>query len=99
MAFGIIGRHRELAAIGELLDQAAAGTGGLLVLTGPAGSGRTALAGVAAGPGGGPWVPGHPAACRAGAIRERFPGGARSGRVARPRWPHATGEPARVAGQ
>jgi hypothetical protein len=49
VAFGIIGRHRELAAIDELLDQAAAGTGGLLVLTGPAGSGRTALAGVAAG--------------------------------------------------
>ena len=48
MAFGIIGRHRELAAINELLDQAAAGTGGLLVLSGPAGSGRTALAEAAA---------------------------------------------------
>src|SRR6185312_15650187 len=39
---------RELAAINELLDQAAAGTGGLLVLTAPAGSGRTALAEAAA---------------------------------------------------
>jgi predicted ATPase len=48
VAFGIIGRHRELAAINELLDQAAAGTGGLLVLSGPAGSGRTALAEAAA---------------------------------------------------
>jgi hypothetical protein len=48
VAFGIIGRHREFAAIDELLDQAAAGTGGLLVLTGPAGSGRTALAEAAA---------------------------------------------------
>ena len=48
MAVGIIGRRRELSAIDELLDQAAGGTGGLLVLTGPAGSGRTALAEVAA---------------------------------------------------
>jgi tetratricopeptide (TPR) repeat protein len=48
VAFGIIGRRRELGAIDELLDQAAAGTGGLLVLTGPAGSGRTALAEAAA---------------------------------------------------
>lgn len=53
MAFGIIGRRRELGAIDELLNQAAAGTGGLLVLTGPAGSGRTALAEVAADRAGG----------------------------------------------
>ena len=53
MAFGIIGRRRELGAIDELLDQAAAGTGGVLVLTGPAGSGRTALAEVAADRAGG----------------------------------------------
>ena len=53
MAFGIIGRRRELGAIDELLDQAAGGTGGLLVLTGPAGSGRTALAEAAADRAGG----------------------------------------------
>jgi hypothetical protein len=48
VAFGIIGRRRELGVIDELLDQASAGTGGLLVLTGPAGSGWTALAEAAA---------------------------------------------------
>ena len=53
MAFGIIGRRRELGAIDELLDQAEAGTGGVLVLTGPAGSGRTALAEVMADRAGG----------------------------------------------
>ncbi len=44
----LIGRDRELAAVGLLLDRAAAGTGGVLVIYGPPGSGRTALAGAAA---------------------------------------------------
>ena len=44
----LIGRDRELAAIRLLLDGAAAGAGGVLVMYGPPGSGRTALAGAAA---------------------------------------------------
>ncbi|MDP9796050.1 hypothetical protein J2S43_004562 [Catenuloplanes nepalensis] len=44
----MIGRDRELAAVRRLLDRAAAGTGGHLVVTGPAGAGRTALADAAA---------------------------------------------------
>jgi hypothetical protein len=39
----LVGRVRELAVITELLTGAAQGTGGVLVLTGRAGSGRTAL--------------------------------------------------------
>ena len=45
----MIGRRRELAEIGQLLDRAAAGTGGLRVILGAPGSGRTALADAAAG--------------------------------------------------
>ncbi|HEY3683376.1 MAG TPA: ATP-binding protein [Streptosporangiaceae bacterium] len=44
----LVGRGRELAEIGRLLDRAADGTGGLLVLAGPPGSGKTALAEAAA---------------------------------------------------
>jgi tetratricopeptide (TPR) repeat protein len=44
----LIGRRRELAAVERLLGRAAAGTGGHLVVTGPAGAGKTALAGAAA---------------------------------------------------
>ncbi|MFG1604814.1 AAA family ATPase [Actinoplanes sp. NPDC049265] len=44
----LIGRARELAAVRRLLDRAAAGTGGQLVVSGPPGSGRTALADAAA---------------------------------------------------
>jgi hypothetical protein len=40
-----------MAAVGLLLDRAAAGTGGLLVVHGPPGAGRTALADAAAGEG------------------------------------------------
>jgi hypothetical protein len=44
MAAAIVGRHHELLAIDRLLSRAAEGRGGLLVLVGPPGSGRTALA-------------------------------------------------------
>ncbi|MEE6259784.1 ATP-binding protein [Plantactinospora sonchi] len=44
----LIGRRRELALVRQLLDRAVAGVGGLLVITGPPGSGRTALADAAA---------------------------------------------------
>ncbi|MET8140896.1 ATP-binding protein [Sphaerisporangium sp. NPDC005288] len=44
----LIGRRGELAAVERLLDRAAAGTGGHLVVSGPPGSGKTALAGAAA---------------------------------------------------
>jgi hypothetical protein len=42
------GRQREMQAIGRLLERAGAGTGGLLVVMGPAGSGKTAMAEAAA---------------------------------------------------
>jgi hypothetical protein len=45
----VVGRRRELAEIGHLLDRAAAGAGGLLVILGAPGSGRTVLADAAAG--------------------------------------------------
>lgn len=45
----MIGRRREFAEIGHLLDRAAAGSGGLLVILGAAGSGRTTVADAAAG--------------------------------------------------
>ncbi|GIJ49163.1 hypothetical protein Val02_60490 [Virgisporangium aliadipatigenens] len=44
----LTGRDAELAAIARLLERAAAGTGGHLVITGPPGSGRTAIADAAA---------------------------------------------------
>lgn len=44
----LIGRGSELAAVGRLLDAAAAGTGGHLIVTGPPGAGKTALAEAAA---------------------------------------------------
>jgi hypothetical protein len=44
-------RGRELAAVTLLLDRAAAGTGGVLVVYGPPGAGRTALADAAAAEG------------------------------------------------
>ena len=47
----LVGRDREMAAVGLLLDRAAAGTGGVLVVYGPPGAGRTALAEAAAGEG------------------------------------------------
>ena len=47
----LIGRDRELAALRVLLDRAAAGIGGVVVIHGPAGAGRTALADAAAGEG------------------------------------------------
>ncbi|MFJ4467071.1 AAA family ATPase [Streptomyces sp. NPDC089424] len=40
----LIGRRAELAAVDRLLDRATAGHGGHLVVSGPRGSGRTALA-------------------------------------------------------
>jgi hypothetical protein len=43
----LIGRRRELAEVRRLLDRAAAGSGGVLVLAGRDGSGRTALANAA----------------------------------------------------
>ena len=43
------GRGRQLAAVSRLLDRAGNGTGGVLVLVGPAGSGKTAMAEAAAG--------------------------------------------------
>ncbi|MFI7608261.1 AAA family ATPase [Micromonospora sp. NPDC049366] len=45
----MIGRRREVAAIERLLDRASAGVGGSLVIVGPPGSGRSALADAAAG--------------------------------------------------
>ena len=45
----VIGRGRELRETGRLLDRAAGGAGGLLVFVGASGSGKTALAGAAAG--------------------------------------------------
>lgn len=45
----IAGRRREIGQIGCLLDRAGAGAGGLLVLVGPAGAGKTALLESAAG--------------------------------------------------
>ena len=45
----VAGRRREIAEVGRLLGRAAGGAGGLLVLAGPAGSGKTAMAGAAAG--------------------------------------------------
>ncbi|MDR2988779.1 MAG: ATP-binding protein, partial [Nocardiopsaceae bacterium] len=47
----LVGRDREMAAVGALLDRAAAGAGGMLVVYGPAGAGRSALAEAAAGEG------------------------------------------------
>ena len=44
----LIGRRSELAAVVRLLDRAAAGAGDCLVLTGPSGAGKTALADAAA---------------------------------------------------
>ena len=45
----VAGRRREMEQIGRLLEQAGTGAGGLLVLVGPAGSGKTAMAEAAAG--------------------------------------------------
>ena len=47
----LIGRDRELAALRLLLDRAAAGAGGVLVVYSPPGAGRTALADAATGEG------------------------------------------------
>ncbi|GAA4561799.1 AAA family ATPase [Planotetraspora kaengkrachanensis] len=44
----LIGRRGVLAAVEQLLDRAAAGLGGHLIVTGPPGAGKTALIGVAA---------------------------------------------------
>ncbi|WP_165969762.1 ATP-binding protein [Nonomuraea terrae] len=44
----LIARRRELAAVERLLDRVAAGSGGHLVVTGPAGAGKTALLDAAA---------------------------------------------------
>lgn len=44
----LVGRRRELAEVGRLLDRAEAGAGGCLVVTGPAGAGKTALIDAAA---------------------------------------------------
>jgi tetratricopeptide (TPR) repeat protein len=43
-----VGRSREMREIERLLDRAATGAGGVLVITGPAGSGRSALLDAAA---------------------------------------------------
>jgi tetratricopeptide (TPR) repeat protein len=40
----LVGRLRELRALEDLLERAAGGSGGLVVVTGPGGSGRTTLA-------------------------------------------------------
>ena len=48
----LAGRRREMAEIGRVLDGAADGRGGVLVITGTAGSGRTELAAAAAREGG-----------------------------------------------
>jgi hypothetical protein len=45
----LIGRRREHEAVQRLLDRASAGIGGLVVVTGPAGSGKTALCELAVG--------------------------------------------------
>ncbi|WBB69319.1 ATP-binding protein [Micromonospora sp. WMMD812] len=44
----LIGRHRELATVRQLLDRVEAGTGGHLLVTGPRGAGKTALVDAAA---------------------------------------------------
>jgi chromosomal replication initiation ATPase DnaA len=44
----VAGRRRELDQIGRLLDRAEIGAGGVLVVVGPAGSGKTALVEAAA---------------------------------------------------
>jgi hypothetical protein len=44
----LIGRRREIAVVRGLLDRAGEGSGGVLVVAGPDGSGRTALANLAA---------------------------------------------------
>ncbi|GAA4589331.1 hypothetical protein GCM10023194_43290 [Planotetraspora phitsanulokensis] len=44
----LIGRRGVLAAVEQLLDRAAAGLGGHLIVTGPPGAGKTALVGAAA---------------------------------------------------
>ena len=46
---GLAGRRREMEEVSRLLGRARAGTGGLLVFAGPAGSGKTYLAEAAAG--------------------------------------------------
>jgi hypothetical protein len=45
----VVGRRRELAEVGRLLERAAAGTGGVLILVGAPGAGKTAMVEVAAG--------------------------------------------------
>lgn len=47
----LVGREREMAAVRLLLRRAAAGTGGVLVVHGPPGAGRTTLADAAAAEG------------------------------------------------
>ena len=44
----LVGRRREMGEIEQLLERAAAGMGGLIVVTGPDGSGKTAVADAAA---------------------------------------------------
>ena len=44
----VVGRRREMAEVERLFDCAAGGQGGVLVITGPSGSGRTELAAAAA---------------------------------------------------
>src|SRR5437867_3244703 len=44
----LTGRRREIAQVERLLERASRGSGGVLVLAGPEGSGRTALASLAA---------------------------------------------------
>ncbi|WP_433557142.1 ATP-binding protein [Pseudonocardia xinjiangensis] len=44
----LVERRRELAELERLLDRAGAGSGAVLVVAGPPGSGRTALADVGA---------------------------------------------------
>lgn len=45
----VAGRRREIEEIGRLLDRAGQGAGGMLVISGPPGSGKTVVAGAAAG--------------------------------------------------
>jgi hypothetical protein len=45
----VVGRRRELAVISRLLDDVCAGSSGLVVVTGPAGSGRTTMVDAAVG--------------------------------------------------
>ena len=40
---GLVGRTRELAEVERLLDRAQGGTGGVVILTGPSGVGKTAM--------------------------------------------------------